>query len=412
MSPDRDDRNDDLEPDTFDEEPPRSIFAATWFRAVLILIVLGVVGAVAVPYILDAVNPPPTQQAIVKSAPLPAQPSPAPQPSSPAPARPAAAPSTGQPADSTSSAVSRALPAPTAPRTTPPPVQMPDAAKPAASTAKPSSLVAKADAPAAAPAEQPAKPELPTAAPKAEAPAKNGGVRSPAVTTDSAASKASSDTSAPTTKPAAKKPPEPRKTGAAKTATPAATGVYWVQVGAFKDEETAKRLVAKLREQGFTVADVSTSAPAPAASAASPAPTSSPGATAAPAGADQYDVFVTGLPPAELNSRLTAKGLAAETSGNGVVIRPSLPLRDAVALSKDLAVDGLKVQVRRAGGAAAPRPPARPQATAAAASKAPAGADGLYRVRVGSFTDRAAAVAAQRELQAKGYTSFIARGER
>ena len=405
MSPDRDDRNDDLEPDTFDEEPPRSIFAATWFRAVLILIVLGVVGAVAVPYILDAVNPPPTQQAIVKSAPLPAQ---------PAPARPPAGPNTGQPAESTSSAVSRALPAPTAPRATPPPVPTPDSAKPAAPTAKTPSLVAKAEVPAATPAEQPAKPDLPTAAPKAEAPAKNGGAKSPAVTTDSAASKASSDTSTPTsTKPTAKKPPEPRKTGAAKTATPAATGVYWVQVGAFKDEETAKRLVAKLREQGFKVADVSTRAPAPAASAASPAPTASPSATAAPAGADQYDVFVTGLPPAELNSRLTAKGLAAETSGNGVIIRPSLPLRDAVALSKDLAVDGLKVQVRRAGGAAAPRPPARPPATTtAAANKAPAGGDGLYRVRVGSFTDRAAAVAAQRELQAKGYTPFIARGER
>src|SRR5687768_3724154 len=108
MSPDRDDRNNDLEPDTYDEEPPRSIFAATWFRAVLVLIVLGVVGAVAVPYILDAVNPPPTQQAIVKSAPLPAQPSPPPQP--PPPARPPAGSPAGQPADSTSSAVSRALP--------------------------------------------------------------------------------------------------------------------------------------------------------------------------------------------------------------------------------------------------------------------------------------------------------------
>jgi cell division septation protein DedD len=402
MSPDRDERNDDLEPDTYEEEPPRSIFAATWFRAVLILIVLGVVGAVAVPYILDAVNPPSTQQALVKSAPLPAQPSPSAPPPAPTPARPPAGPTTGQPVDSASSPVSRALPAPTAPRVTPPPVPMPDAAKPAAPTAKPPGPVAKADVPAATPADQSAKPEVPTATPKPEAPVKNG-----------AASKTTPGTSAPTsTKPAAKKPSEPRKTAAAKTATPAATGVYWVQVGAFKDEETAKRLVVKLREQGFKVADVSTSTPAPAASAASPAPTASPSAPAAPAGADQYDVFVTGLPPAELSSRLTAKGLAAETSGNGVVIRPSLPLRDAVALSKDLAVDGLKVQVRRAGGAAA-RPPARPQpTTTATANKVPAGGDGLYRVRVGSFADRAAAAAAQRELEAKGYTPFIARGER
>ena len=169
-------------------------------------------------------------------------------------------------------------------------------------------------------------------------------------------------------------------------------GAYWVQVGAFKDEETAKRLAARLREQNFKVADIAASAPTPAASA--------PTATPTPTGADQYDVFVTGQPPAELTTRLTAKGLASEASDTGVVIKPSLPLRDAVALSKDLAMDGLKVQVRRAGGTAAARP--RP---------APA-ADGLYRVRVGSFNDRAAAVAALRELETKGYKPFIARGER
>lgn len=405
MSPDRDDRKGELETETYEEEPPRSIFAATWFRAVLILIVLGVIGAVAVPYILDAVNPPPTQQAVVKSAPLPAAPSSPLQSPSPSPSQPAAGPITGRPADNPS-------PAPPAPRSTPPSTAaMSDTAKPAAPAAKPPGPLAKADVPTAKPAAPAAKTEQ--AAPKTDAPVKSSVSKSPAVTTDSTAKKTAADTSARTnTKPAAKKPPEPRPV-VAKTATPAATGAYWVQVGAFKDEETAKRLAARLREQNFKVADVAGSAPAPAASASTPAPTASPSppATPTPAGADQYDVFVTGLPPAELNTRLTAKGLAAETSGNGVVIKPSLPLRDAVALSKDLAVEGFKVQVRRAVGAGAPRAPARPQPPTSAAAKAPEG-DGLYRVRVGAFADRAAAMAALRELEANGYKPFIARGER
>jgi len=86
-----------------------------------------------------------------------------------------------------------------------------------------------------------------------------------------------------------------------------------------------------------------------------------------------------------------------------VVVKPSLPLRDAVALSKDLAVDGLKVQVRRAG-ASAPAP--APSAGGAAMS----GGDSLYRIRVGPFDDRAAATSTLRELEQRGYTPFIARG--
>ena len=88
-----------------------------------------------------------------------------------------------------------------------------------------------------------------------------------------------------------------------------------------------------------------------------------------------------------------------------MVVKPSLPLRDAVALSKDLAVDGLKVQVRRAAGGAPPSSPA-PSASASAATS-----DGtLYRVRVGPFDDKTAATSTLRELEQKGYTPFIARG--
>src|SRR2546430_1546703 len=42
----------------YDIEPRRSIFAALWFRVILVLIVVGVIGALAVPYVLDVVNPP------------------------------------------------------------------------------------------------------------------------------------------------------------------------------------------------------------------------------------------------------------------------------------------------------------------------------------------------------------------
>ena len=50
--------------------------------------------------------------------------------------------------------------------------------------------------------------------------------------------------------------------------------------------------------------------------------------------------------------KLYAKGLSTEPARDGVVVKPSLPLRDAIALSKDLAAEGLKVQVRRSGGPA------------------------------------------------------------
>src|SRR5213596_1146530 len=145
-------------------------------------------------------------------------------------------------------------------------------------------------------------------------------------------------------------------TSTAKAPRGVATGEWWVQVGAFRDEGTAKKVAAKLREQNYKVEETVRGGGERAAKPAA-ADKLAPAASAAnPAGADQYDVFVSGLSAAELNERLAAKGLAAEPAGSGAVIKPSLPLRDAVALSKDLAVEGLKVQVRRAGGAApAPR---------------------------------------------------------
>src|SRR5512134_1360033 len=59
VSPERDEPTEDQEQELYEDVPPRSIFAATWFRVVLVVIVLGVIGAVAVPYVLDWMNPPP-----------------------------------------------------------------------------------------------------------------------------------------------------------------------------------------------------------------------------------------------------------------------------------------------------------------------------------------------------------------
>ena len=82
------------------------------------------------------------------------------------------------------------------------------------------------------------------------------------------------------------------------------------------------------------------------------------------------------------------------------MVRPSLTLREAVALSRDLADAGLSVQVRRIGGPAA-TPTASPTASAPMT---------LHRVRVGSFPDRVAAIDAMKRLEDKGLKPFLARG--
>jgi cell division septation protein DedD len=169
-----------------------------------------------------------------------------------------------------------------------------------------------------------------------------------------------------------------------------ATGRQWyVQVGAFKDAATAKNVAAKLREDNYKVDDDSSRAGGVATvgktTIASPSDSG-----------DQYDVIITGQSLDEINKHLAAKGLSAEAAGTGAVVKPSLPLRDAVALSKDLAVDGLKVQVRRTGGSTP---------TAARTSNG----DALHRVSVGGFPDKATAMATLKELEGKGYKPFLTR---
>src|SRR5712691_11062590 len=281
----------------YDTEPRRSIFASLWFRVLLVVILLGVAGVLAVPYVLDVMNPPPPKPMAVGTPASPALPLPAPAPA-PAPESAQVAPGPSAPA-----------PAPAAPATK--------------EEKQPARRTAKASAPSAA----------------------------------------------------------------------AGSGAYWIQVGAFKNADAARRLAARLREQNYPVAESSTSGGADRAPSAPPA---SGGAVS-----DKYDVFVVGGSPEDITVKLSAKGLSTEPARDGVVVKPSLPLRDAIALSKDLAAEGLKVQVRRSGAPAS--------ATAAPAPAGSAGGEVLYRVRVGPYPDRAAATSAQKELEGKGYRPFIAR---
>ena len=317
---------DDLEDDEqlFEDEGRRSIFSALWFRVILVVVVLGVVAAVAVPYVLELANQPSPKPTVV------ARPEP---PPSPAPIAP--------PAETT--------PAPTA-----------------------------APAPTI---EKPPAPEKPPVAEKAPVPEKSTPAPAPA-------KKADTRTSA-----LAKESTTPRATATSPAPTAQGQGAYFVQVGAFKSPDTAKRLATRLRELKYNVEEASMGGGVRTERASAPAPSAS-------AAGDKYDVYVMGSTAADINAKLGPKGLTSEPSAGGVVVKPSLPLRDAVALSKDLAVDGLKVQVRRSSGGAASAP---------AAVSTASSVDGLYRVRVGPFDDRATATSTLRELQQRGYTPFIAR---
>jgi hypothetical protein len=342
MSPERGSRFSGDEPEDDDYEDlaaPRSIFSTPWFRVVVVLLGVAVVGAVAVPYVLDTVNPPSAGGAGTRT-----NVTPAPTP--------------------------RAAPASTSVPATPP-----------ATTTSAAPLTTAAPTPAPTTTQVPARTTAPT----------------PATTTanpkDTRVAQALEDKPVVRKEPARKERPTPARARAAEG------GDYFVQVGAFKEPEAARRLAARLREQNYPVDEsVKRSGGGAPIEAPRPVPRPSAGLTT-----DRYDVIVSGGASADINNRLATKGLAAEPAGDGVRIRPSLPLRDAVALSKDLSGDGFKVQVRRGGGGAEPVP-------ASARNAAAAGGQTLYRVRVGGYPDRATAQGVVRELRAKGYEPFLAKG--
>ena len=375
MSPDHDSRfSSGDEPDEHfeDEDAPRSIFSAAWFRVVLVVLAVAVVGAVAVPYVLDVVNAPSSVPATGTAA---APQSPTPQsPTAQSPTAQSPTPSSmAQPSTSSApapaSGPAAAAPSSSAPKTATPSegTSTPPSSAPTVSTPVPE----KAPAVAATP-----KPAAPRAAAAKKDPAASPGDR-PAGARQAPAAKASEG------------------------------GDYFVQVGAFKEEEAAKRVATRLRDQNYPVEE-SVRRVGGGGGAPSAAPRSTPRATASSGGPDRYDVIVSGGSASEINSKLAAKGLASEAAGDGVRIRPSLSLRDAVALSKDLGGDGFKVQVRRGSSAGAPT--AEPAPAPAVTGSETGGGQTLYRVRVGGYPDRAAAVTVQRELQEKGYQPYIAKG--
>jgi cell division protein FtsN len=332
MSDGRDDepvehQQDDAE---WDEERPRSLLSTLWFRALLILVVLGAVAAVSMPYLTET------------------------------------------------------------PGTTTPVAQAPDGAG-AAPAAQSGSTVTAAGAGAV------------TAAPS-PTPADTGSM--PATTTKDAVARrepAKTGTVAATTKASAKRVANAAEVkGAARRpeATPgsAATGEWFVQVGAFRDRATAERTASALKQRGYTVEQSTTAARR--GSTASTTPARAALGVAAAGGGDRYDVVVTGAAAKEITQRLSSRGLAVESARDEAVVKPSLALRDAVALSNDLRSEGYKVNVRRV----AKRAPAK-----AAAATVVAG-DTLHRVRVGAFADRAAATQAADKLRALGYGVYIARG--
>jgi cell division septation protein DedD len=382
--------NDEQDLETYDEEASRSIFSALWFRALVVVLVLGVVAAVAVPYALDVMTPP-AGKSTVALRPA-ASPPPAAAPPQPAPPVPAPT-STTAPAPTVAAEPSR--PAATRPEPPKPEAMKPEPARPAPlkpESPKPTSPPRVAEAPKVAEPPKPVEPAKPAEASKPADVSKPVQAARPVEVTKPEVTKPA-EAAKPAAPPrVAVAPPVPRASATATAGAP-----YWVQVGAFKDEGTARRLADKLREQNFAVeqsARTRGGAKVPVA--------------AAPGGAsmtdERYNVFVSGLAPSELSTRLTAKGLASQAVAGGVMVTPSMPLREAVALSKDLAGDGLRVQVRRVASAAGagngPSPSASPSP----------GGETVYRVRVGGFADRAAAIAAAKELEAKGFKVYVARG--
>ncbi len=205
MSPDRDSRftQEDPDDDFDEEEAPRSIFSATWFRVVLVLLGIAVIGVVAVPYVLDVVNPPVEPPKVVTAPPTP---SPTPAPAAPRPTVSATPPAT--PPSSTAAA------APASPETA-----KPSASPPAPKTTPPAAI---AEAPKSAP---PARKESARETPRSDA----------------------------TTKSAVTEKTAPKKAAAAPRATD--SGDYFVQVGAFKDQAMAMNVAARLRQQNYSVVE-------------------------------------------------------------------------------------------------------------------------------------------------------------
>jgi type IV secretory pathway VirB10-like protein len=222
---------------------------------------------------------------------------------------------------------------------------------------------AKTEMPAAKP-EPPAKTEMPAAKP--EPPSR------PEVAVKSEPASKSEPAALPSPKPL----PKASAGSGQSTATPTTPGgEYWVQVGLFANGDNAERLAKELRDERFSV-EVTQAAK---------------GGSSATASSNQHEVVVNGSTVEAVTAALKGTG-TAEVSGDAVVVRPAMDLKDAVALSRRLAGEGLEVRIRRM--------PAAPAAGGAT----------HYIVRVGGYVTREAAAAGRRELAAKGVGGFVTQG--
>ena len=193
-------------------------------------------------------------------------------------------------------------------------------------------------------------------------------------------------------KPEAVKPPvaaaAPKRVPAP---APAAGGSYWIQVGAFAQEKNAETLAKTLRAEQFPVEIARMNRGGGSASAPAPAKSVEPGG--------QNQLVITGSTPDAVNAALKGKGTAQVVKG-GIVVNPSYDLETAMSLSSALKKEGFKVVIRRAksGPALAPAAPV-------------AGGGTTYHVvRVGGFADRAKALQARADLEAKGHAGFLTQG--
>jgi len=284
------DQDEFLDDDERDEMAQRSIFAAGWFRALLVLTVLAIVVVVSLPYLLNWLEPTPAPQ-----------PKPQVKSSEPAPGPAPAPPATGQAPPGLMPGPSGGAPPAKSEATAPPTTAQGDAAKPA-----------------------PAAPS-PTDRPLGTAPLP---AVPPAVTAKPGAAKAA-----------------PGKTAAAPRRAPAgepvAGGTYWVQVGAFTDEKNAEALARTLRAEKFSV-EIARVARSTGAAAPRTAPTVGPAPTAG-----QNQLFITGSTGDAINAALKGKGTAQPVKG-GFVVNPSFDLETAMTLSSTLKKEGFKVVIRRA----------------------------------------------------------------
>lgn len=287
MSPEQDDFLDEEERE---EYAPRSIFAAGWFRAVLVLTVLAIVVVVSLPYLLNWFEPAPSTPSKTATR-------------------------AGSEPAKTSEPPSTLIPASPAPTTSVP--------------AKPE---------AAAPAPAPVTPAAP-AAPSKPAPDKTAPAAAP---TPSASAQAQSAPEAPAKPllqpPASKSVEASRRTAAvapkAEPARPSSSGsgAFYVQVGLFKEPANAQALAKALSAQGFPVETTRVTR----------------GGTAAATSAQRHELFITGSSVEAVNAALKGRGIAQSVQG-GVSVRPAYDLKQATSLSKELSAEGLNVVIRRAG---------------------------------------------------------------